>query len=191
MMKTLLLLALAVAAIAGATLVHGRSVESASLSTFEVLIPSQILDEAVSDPDPNITNIASFHQRINAYVDGVRCATANLVTDRDSNGDILLVLGTPEQPAACARDGATVTFTVGPNPRLTQERTLTSQLTLRIGSRETLDRLAVVPPHTGDAGYLGLQRDNRTFPTLSHALLGLAVAALGTVGLLLRRTARQ
>ncbi len=75
---------------------------------------------------------------VTAFAEGQECATVDV-----TRGEAALLLGLPDQPEACGREGAGITFVDGNGNRLFVT------LTARVGVTQTLTNLAPVPPSTG------------------------------------------
>jgi len=152
-----------------------------------VRIPIDRLDQLLATGE----SFATFYARISAIVDGAICDSADLKKDR-SAGFVLLQIGLPPQPEKCRRDGATVTFALGQNA----EWPMVASFGLKRGATETLDRLGVQPPKTGQGidqsgDRQPLRQSPGNQPTTASSPLWPVAAALGliVVGgcLLLRR----
>jgi hypothetical protein len=113
---------------------------------FQVLLPTASLNLR-SPVDPAPERPVTLGNRIGvltALADGVACTSVDVSNLPD---DYVLRLGLPDQPPACAKEDATVTFT---NSR---GQTLIGSMTLHLGARETLRNFSppVVPPAVNDA----------------------------------------
>lgn len=113
---------------------------------FVVRIPTALLDIDFPTERPDRNTGAKLYRRITAFVDGQVCDSADLISQR-SGGFVILQIGLPNQPAACKREGATVTFAAGPSG----EWPMLATFPLQRGGTVMLERLGVQPPQTGSA----------------------------------------
>jgi len=79
---------------------------------------------------------------LTALTDGTKCTTVDLVKGPaiDSDGNAHIHVGGPNQPAACSRDGATMSFVNGRGQTLVEKRTLI------VGVSQPFANLAPEPP---------------------------------------------
>jgi hypothetical protein len=132
-MKRMLLV---VAALFGAAfLAAAARAEAEPPGLFEVLISYNTLAQPVGYPPGSTLGQATGF--LTVYAEGAACTGADLSS---ASGDVLLVIGRADQPAACSRDGAWVTFTRGDGFPLSQS------MVLRLGARQELSDFAPAPP---------------------------------------------
>lgn len=117
-----------------------------SAAPFVIVIPQGILDSNYRT-SLNVNNWAESFRTLNAYVDGQRCASVDLVRGREGDRSAVLRLGLPGQPAACSRQGAKVTLTAVPDREI---ELMHDTLTVRRGVTVLIRQIVVPPPFTGE-----------------------------------------
>lgn len=111
-----------VAAAAIALGVYLLLLDTGRAKLFVVRIPTADLDLEF-DVNPAWNTGTKIYERVTALVDGEVCATADLLEDRQ-NGFVVLRVGLSDQPEACRRDGATVSFAFGRDAQWPLQATL-------------------------------------------------------------------
>lgn len=154
----------------------GAGLAVAQTTTTTVAVLKDSLDAPVALPDrPSVTNRGEALVSLTIFADREECGVLSLVDPaaRDAAGDAVFELGPAGQPAACSKEGATLSFVDG------NGLVLYEKLKLVPGARLELINLAPEPPGTGGtpvapAAGTGLQPGGSS---LSRWLLP-AVAAL-------------
>lgn len=131
---TLVLFALVGLAALGSALIPARS-GAQTPEAFEVVLPAHALDLDI--PGAGGRDLRETVGAITAYADEEPCMSVDL---EGTEGDVVVSLGGDDQPEACSREGAFVTFQNG------QGYWLAAGFTLEPGARVTLENFAPVPP---------------------------------------------
>lgn len=161
-------------------------------STSTILLSSAALASVSNGPDK--VTLGAFLGSVEVRADGQRCAS--VVTDSVSAGSapLSLRIGEADQPAACSKPGAHLTFL---NKRGQQ---LFVEMDLIPGTTRLLDNFAAAPPGTGAPGHdapappdtgqeaAGGSREQTDWGPAGAGLIALA-ALLGALGFVARRRA--
>jgi hypothetical protein len=112
------------------------------------IIPGSILNSTANTAGGE--TIGKTLGTVSVFADGVLCASIPVASGPalDSAGSAHLHVGGAEQPAACSREGATITFVNGNGQTLVEKRTLI------IGVSQPLANIGVEPPGTGGSAML-------------------------------------
>lgn len=105
---------------------------------FTIVIPAHIIDGAVS-----AGGMAEFNAYIHAYADGMRCATVNLVNQRNpATREAVIEFGREGQPPECSRPGARIVLLS------TYGHEYFVEFQIEPGGVRQLTNLAPKPPHS-------------------------------------------
>lgn len=107
-------------------------VKAQQADVFEIVVPADSLLAKSGS-----TTLGESLRRITAYANNEECVSVAVAA---VTSDVVLALGTEGQPATCQSNGSIVTFVDG------QGRPLAVQMTLELGTRQTLTNLAPSPP---------------------------------------------
>jgi len=165
---------------------------------FAIVIAAEALDAPVALPEsPAVRTLAQAIGTLAIYANGQLCTQVTL-TDaraRNSQGNIVVVIGTGAQPAACKAEGSRIQF-VDRNGR-----ELYVEMVLRQGATATLSNFAPKPantgltlPQTGDASDTqdaGLVDRDRRALSVGLLLIGGVFLALAVGALRIILTARK
>ncbi|HLF76229.1 MAG TPA: SdrD B-like domain-containing protein [Dehalococcoidia bacterium] len=104
---------------------------------FRVVVSGETLNLPVSRAATGADTLGQALGSLTVLADGTTCLGVEVSGAR---GDVVLEVGRPGQPAACTTDGAAITFVDG------RGRRLSTQMTLRKGTQQTLANVAPLPP---------------------------------------------
>jgi len=163
----------------GPSATPSATVQAAAFAT--ITIPDSILQTPVGYRGvPGVNTFAQHFKQLTVFADGEKCTLISLTdsSSRTNNGK-LISIGLPNQPAACKRNGAKLTFLDGNGIELASEFTLQAGAALQLtnfGPKPISSGAdtSVRPPQTGSGGspLRASKKDNPGVRIAAGAALG-------------------